>query len=133
MSLKIDGAPKRKLRTEDLLFTFVVWYGFSATYNVFNAYSKVDLQLPYANASIQLGVGLLYALPLWLMGVRSIPSLSLEDLIKMTPIALLNIVGHVLTVNATFQKGGGSFTHVIKASEPVVNVVLAFFMYGAVP
>jgi hypothetical protein len=68
-----------------------------------------------------------------LRGVRSIPSLSFKDLIKMTPIALLNIVGHVLTVNAMFQKGGGSFTHVIKASEPVVNVVLAFFMYGAVP
>jgi solute carrier family 35 protein E1 len=32
-----------------------------------------------------------------------------------------------------FQKGGGSFTHVIKASEPVVSVILGLFINGTVP
>ena len=32
-----------------------------------------------------------------------------------------------------FQKGGGSFTHVIKASEPVVSVILGLLINGAVP
>ena len=32
-----------------------------------------------------------------------------------------------------FRKGGGSFTQVIKACEPVVSVVLALFINGVVP
>jgi hypothetical protein len=32
-----------------------------------------------------------------------------------------------------FQKGGGSFTHVIKASEPVVSVILNLFINKEVP
>lgn len=32
-----------------------------------------------------------------------------------------------------FQKGGGSFTHVIKASEPVVSVVFCFLFLGVNP
>lgn len=34
---------------------------------------------------------------------------------------------------ATFEKGGGSFTHVIKAAEPVVSVLLGFLVNGIVP
>ena len=34
---------------------------------------------------------------------------------------------------AMFQKGGGSFTHVIKASEPVVSVIVGLFMFGTIP
>ena len=37
------------------------------------------------------------------------------------------------SVIAMFEKGGGSFTHVIKASEPVVSVILSLFITGAVP
>jgi hypothetical protein len=36
-------------------------------------------------------------------------------------------------VNAMFEKGGGSFTHVIKASEPVVSVLLGLALMGIVP
>ena len=32
-----------------------------------------------------------------------------------------------------FQVGGGSFTHVIKASEPVVSVILGLIINGVVP
>lgn len=48
-------------------------------------------------------------------------------------VALLNAGGHACAVIAMFQVGGGSFTHVIKASEPVVSVILGLFINGAVP
>jgi hypothetical protein len=32
-----------------------------------------------------------------------------------------------------FEKGGGSFTHVIKAAEPVVSVILGLFINKDVP
>ena len=45
----------------------------------------------------------------------------------------MNAIGHISAVYAMFEKGGGSFTHVIKASEPVVSVILGLFINGAVP
>ena len=51
----------------------------------------------------------------------------------MMPIAILNAFGHAAAVVAMFEKGGGSFTHVIKASEPVVSVLLNFLVMGIVP
>ena len=48
-------------------------------------------------------------------------------------VVLLNVVGHVCMVMAMFQKGGGSFTHVIKAAEPVVSVILGIILQGKIP
>lgn len=52
---------------------------------------------------------------------------------KTLSAALLNAGGHACAVIAMFQVGGGSFTHVIKASEPVVSVILGLAINGAVP
>ena len=57
----------------------------------------------------------------------------MEDFLGLLPIALLNALGHVSAVIAMFEKGGGSFTHVIKASEPVVSVFLSFLINGIIP
>jgi len=112
---------------------FAVWYAFNAVYNVYNAKLKGDLPLPIAISISQLVVGLVYALPLWITGIRKAPSLNFNDIMRLFPIAALNALGHSITVMAMFQKGGGSFTHVIKASEPVVSTVLNFFINGEVP
>ena len=56
------------------------------------------------------------------------------DIITLLPIAVLNAAGHVAAVIAMFQVGGGgSFTHVIKSSEPVVSVILGLLINGVVP
>lgn len=82
--------------------------------NVYNAFMKKDFQYPWASAAIQLAVGLFYVVPLFLLKLRKMPKISLEDFKRLLPIALLNAGGHACTVNAMFEKGGGSFTHVIK-------------------
>lgn len=94
---------------------------------------KRDYPLPWSSAAMQLLIGLFYAVPLWLLKIRKTPNLSSHDLLKLMPIALLNAGGHACAVNAMFEKGGGSFTHVIKASEPVVSVILGFVVNRAVP
>ena len=103
---------------------FFVRYGFNAAYNVYNAFVKKDFQYPWATSCMQLAIGLLYAFPLWGLKLRAIPKISLEDFKLLLPIAALNAAGHSCAVVAMFEKGGGSFTHVIKASEPVVSVIL---------
>ena len=90
---------------------FVLWYGFNAGYNVYNAYVKKDFQYPFAIATLQLLIGLFYAVPLWALGIRKLPNLNMEDFLRLLPIAMLNAAGHACAVNAMFEKGGGSFTH----------------------
>lgn len=116
-----------------LLVLFVVWYTFNAAYNVYNQYLKTDLPLPYAASTLQLVVGMAYALPLWALNIRKVPKLDFMDLVKLLPIVILNAAGHVFAVIAMFEKGGGSFTHVIKASEPVVSVFFGFIIMQIVP
>jgi len=116
-----------------LAATFSVWYGFNAAYNVYNAFVKKDFKYPWAVSTLQLLVGLLYALPLWGFKLREMPKITKDDLMKLLPIAGLNAFGHTAAVIAMFEKGGGSFTHVIKASEPVVSTALNLAINGVVP
>lgn len=95
---------------------------------------KQSFQYPIASASLQLIVGVIFrALPMWLFKLRALPKISLNDFAKLLPIAVMNAMGHAFTIYAMFQKGGGSFTHVIKASEPVVSVLLALLVNRVVP
>jgi solute carrier family 35 protein E1 len=116
-----------------LVGLFTAWYGFNAAYNVFNAFVKKDFPYPWTISCLQLIIGLFYSVPLWFLGIRKWPKINFDDLMKLLPIAMLNAGGHALTVNAMFERGGGSFTHVIKASEPVVSVILSFLVNGLVP
>lgn len=111
---------------------FALWYAFNAGYNVTNAHAKI-FPFPIAISVVQLVIGLVYAVPLWVLGVRDAPRLSFSDIFRLLPIAALNAIGHTTTVVAMFQKGGGSFAHVIKASEPVVSVVLGMLINGQIP
>lgn len=115
-----------------LIALFIAWYGFNAGYNVLNSRLKV-FPFPVTISVIQLIVGLGYSIPLWVLGVRKAPKLNFKDLVRLFPIAALNAIGHSTTVVAMFQKGGGSFAHVIKASEPVVSVILGLIINGIVP
>jgi len=127
-------APVAKGGALQLFFLFVAWYAFNASYNVYNAFMKKDFQLPYAVAAWQLLVGpVCYSIPLWLLRLRKIPNISKDDFMRLLPIALLNTGGHAMTVAATFEVGGGSFTHVIKAAEPVVSALLGLVVNRIVP
>ena len=54
-----------------MVILFAVWYSFNAGYNVYNATLKV-FPLPITIAGLQLIVGLLYVLPLWILGFRKV-------------------------------------------------------------
>jgi len=116
---------------------FVVWYTLCGAYNVYNGKAKKDLvdeegmMIPYTMACAQLIVGLFYAIPLWFSGARKPPTMQPKDMLTILPIALVNTVGHWAMVVAMCTKGGGSFTHVIKAAEPVVSVLLSLLIFGA--
>ena len=112
---------------------FVLWYTFSSSYNVYNSYMKV-FYFPALVSGSQFLVGLFYAVPLWVLGIRKFPDLTWKEIIvHLGPVSFLSALGHTLAVMAMFQPGGGSFTHVIKASEPVVSVLLGLVVNGTIP
>lgn len=102
------------------------WYAFNVGYNVYNKLLSKAVDFPMMIALTSLGVGCLYFLPLWALGLRKAPKLSAEDVKKCTVLAMLHTVGHVAAVVA-MAAGAVSFTHIIKALEPLFSVV-----FGAV-
>ena len=81
-------------------------------------------------SSLQLGVGCLYAIFLWLApDARTTPSVTLDDIIKMLPVAFCYAGAHCASV-FSFSAGSVSFGQIVKAAEPVFAAVLSQFVYG---
>ena len=51
---------------------FVLWYGFSGSYNVYNQKMK-PLNFPFVVCCIQFTMGLLYVLPMWALKLQEFP------------------------------------------------------------
>ena len=69
-----------------MIALFAAWYGCNAGYNVYNSFVKVDYPFAYAIAMAQLGVGFIYAVPLWVLGFRQFPKISFGDFLTLLPI-----------------------------------------------
>mmetsp|Transcript_38184 Transcript_38184/g.56043 ORF Transcript_38184/g.56043 Transcript_38184/m.56043 type:complete len:309 (-) Transcript_38184:295-1221(-) len=114
-------------------FFLFLWYAFNVAYNIYNKKILMAFPYPYTVACLQLGIGLLYILPVWTLNIRPSPKLSMEDFKRIAPAALFHTLGHVCTVLAL---GGGSvgFVHIIKAAEPFFTTVLsAIFLDSFAP
>lgn len=117
-----------------LMLYFFFWYLGNYYYNVTN---KLALRaaggssgFPMMISSLQLGVGSLYALFLWLApDARSKPSITLADVKKMLPVAFCAMGAHSASVFA-LSAGAVSFGQIVKAAEPAFAAVLAQFVYG---
>jgi solute carrier family 35 protein E1 len=85
---------------------------------------------PMAISSLQLGVGAIYGIFLWLApDAREKPKVTMSDIVKMIPVAFCFMGAHSASV---FAMGAGavSFAQIVKASEPAFAAVLAQFVYG---
>jgi len=117
-----------------LLLYFLFWYIGNYYYNITN---KLALKaaggktgFPMLISTLQLGVGALYAIFLWLApDARSKPSITLDDVKKMLPVGFCFMGAHSASV---FAMGAGavSFAQIVKAAEPAFAAVLATFVYG---
>merc|ERR1711988_288227 len=112
---------------------FGLWYALNIGYNVYNKKVLNAVPLPWTLATIQLFAGLPYVAVLWLTGLRKAPKLSVANVKTLTPSAICHLgthVGAVLSLGA----GAVSFTHIVKASEPVVSAIMsALFLKQIMP
>lgn len=85
---------------------------------------------PMTISSLQLGVGCLYGIFLWLApDARTKPTVTLQDIVKMLPVAFCFMGAHSASVFA-MGMGAVSFAQIVKASEPAFAAVLSQYVYG---
>jgi solute carrier family 35 protein E1 len=110
---------------------FAVWYFFNVAYNIYNKKTLNSVPLPWSIALFQLFAGIPYVMLLWGAGLRDTPKLSMGQVMELKQVA----AGHLGThIGAVISLGAGavSFTHIVKASEPVVSAVLMAVMMNKV-
>ena len=76
-----------------------------------------------------LGAGLFYLVPVWGLGFRPAPKLDARTGKDIAVIAFLHLVGHFGAV-LSMSLGAVSFTHIVKAAEPVFSTVLSGLILG---
>lgn len=117
-----------------LILYFLFWYVGNYFYNLSN---KLALKaaggsagFPMTVSSLQLGIGCIYGIFLWIApDARKKPSVTMDDIIKMLPVAFCYAGAHSASV-FSFSAGSVSFGQIVKAAEPAFAAVLSQFVYG---
>ncbi|KAL7557477.1 hypothetical protein ACA910_002370 [Epithemia clementina (nom. ined.)] len=117
-----------------LLIYFGLWYLGNYYYNITNKLALTaaggKTGFPMTISGLQLGVGSLYGIFLWLApDARTKPTVTFDDLIKMLPVAFCFMGAHSASVFA-MGMGAVSFAQIVKAAEPAFAAVLSQFVYG---
>ena len=114
-----------------LIAYFALWYLGNYYYNISN---KMALKaaggaagFPLTIATLQLGVGVIYALFLWAApDARSLPTTTKDDILACIPVAFCSAAAHSFSVFA-LSAGAVSFGQIVKAAEPAFAALLGSF------
>mmetsp|Transcript_23895 Transcript_23895/g.34143 ORF Transcript_23895/g.34143 Transcript_23895/m.34143 type:complete len:391 (+) Transcript_23895:42-1214(+) len=117
-----------------LMLYFLFWYIGNYYYNITN---KLALKaaggsagFPMTISALQLAVGAIYGIFLWLApDAREKPTVTMDDIIKMLPVAFCFAGAHSASVFA-LSAGAVSFGQIVKAAEPAFAAVLSQFVYN---
>jgi len=114
-----------------LLFYFLFFYIFNYGYSMANKLTiKEAPGFPLTISALQLGLGSLYGIFLWLAPeARTPPKILPSDLLKMMPVALCTVGSHSASVFG-YAHGSVSFVQIVKAAEPVFAAFLSQFLYN---
>jgi len=118
-----------------LLTCFALWYLGNYYYNITN---KLALNaaggasgFPMTIATLQLGVGVIYAIFMWLApDARKKPTITWQDYKSTLPVGFTAAGAHAASVFA-LSAGAVSFAQIVKAAEPAFAAVLGSAFYGA--
>jgi solute carrier family 35 protein E1 len=116
----IDGSLKRTIRLGVL---FTLWYILNIGYNIGNKRVLNALPLPWTAATVELFFGFPYVAFLWSTGIRKAPKLSFDNIKTLSSQAFFLAATHVAGV-ISFGAGAISFTHILKATEPVWSALI---------
>ncbi|XP_050371294.1 triose phosphate/phosphate translocator, chloroplastic [Argentina anserina] len=110
-------------------FFFFMWYFLNVIFNILNKKIYNYFPYPYFVSVIHLGVGVVYCLLSWAVGLPKRAPMDSTQLKLLIPVAACHALGHV-TSNVSFAAVAVSFTHTIKALEPFFNASASQFILG---
>lgn len=115
-----------------LVSKIVLWYFLSSVYNIYNKKALLQLgDMPWTIATIQMGMGILIVVPLWILKLRSHSFDSVKSIVQYLRLISVESVFQVLTHTAgviALGLGSVSFTHIVKAGEPFFTATLCYFV-----
>jgi len=110
----------------------ILWYFLSSVYNIYNKKALLQLvNMPWTIATIQMSMGLLIVVPLWITGLRKHSFDSVASIIKYLRLISVESVFQMLThLTGVIALGLGSvsFTHIVKAGEPFFTATLSYLV-----
>ncbi|XP_026382704.1 triose phosphate/phosphate translocator, chloroplastic-like isoform X7 [Papaver somniferum] len=110
-------------------FFFFMWYFLNVIFNILNKKIYNYFPYPYFVSVVHLGVGAIYCLISWAVGLPKRAPMDGNQLKLLIPVAACHALGHV-TSNVSFAAVAVSFTHTIKALEPFFNASASQFILG---
>lgn len=117
------------------LFAYLTaWYAGNYYYNIYNKLASKSgggTEFSFTLATIQLLVGVVYALALWIAPeARTQPKITFAQFVKLAPLGFFAAAAHAGAVFA-MSAGAVSFGQVVKASEPAFAAAVGFVFYGS--
>ncbi|KAJ0933419.1 putative DNA helicase [Helianthus annuus] len=82
--------------------------------------------------AVQLAVGTFTVFMSWALNIHKWPNISRGHLLAILPLDVMHTLGN-LTTNMSLSKVSVSFSHTIKAMEPLFTVVLSTMFLGEIP
>lgn len=114
------------LETTQLAGLFGVWYALNVMYNIDNKRALCMLPLPWIVSTYQLLFGWLFFISAWVFGLRPVPRCHTRALFfkAIVPQGACHFLVHFGAV-VSMSIGAVSFTHIVKAGEPVLTAILS--------
>lgn len=112
---------------------FAGWYLANIYFNIYNKQLLKVFPHPLTVTNVQFFIGSCLSLLFWAVGaVPKPPALSRAALAGIWPLAVIHVLGNVLT-NVSLGAVAVSFTHTVKAMEPFFSVLMSAIFLGDVP
>lgn len=119
-------SPQAKLK---IGFYFALWYALNVVYNIMNKKLLNILPAPVTVGTIQLGIGGLYAITLWITRLRAAPTLNAKGKEIAFKVGAYHGSGQLFSM-VSLGAGPVSFTHIVKALEPFFSAMISGLVFG---
>lgn len=111
---------------------FAGWYYFSIAFNVYQKALLKAVPMPWTVTALELLIGSALVAATWGVGLKAPPKVTSSMLKPIGTLGMVHFLGNALT-NVSLGKVAVSFTHTVKALEPVFSVGLSAAFLGVVP
>lgn len=111
---------------------FAGWYYFSIAFNVYQKALLKAAPMPLTVTFAELALGSAMCALAWVGGLKKTPEMKKTMVKPLLTLGAAHMLGNALT-NVSLGKVAVSFTHTIKALEPVFSVGLSAVFLGNIP